>query len=231
MHSNARLTFHKSRVSKQEERRVRNARGLRLYFESSSRFYIKWKVRLHFKWNLCLGKTTEPHLFNKVRAASPLRCSPLFNEWDSRFYFRRGLRLQGNMTFASTRLVFSLCFCNQFNSIWTKAVDDFSRFNSTPITSSEHRWGLDCVSKHSRRLSLVASKSLTVHSRSPKSRQDQAQGISEDYQSSLESLLPKETSKVFRNPSQSTAEFWKLWGGFYKLSKNHWRQIRQMQCS
>jgi len=32
-------------------------------------------------------------------------------------------------------------------------------------------------------------------------------------------------SKVFWNPSQSTAEFQKLWRGFCRLFKNHWRQV------
>jgi len=67
-------------------------------------------------------------------------------------------------------------------------------------------------------------KEFNSYSRRPKSRQDQAQGISEDYQSSLESLLPKGKSKVFRNPSQSAAEFRKLWRRFCRLSKNHWRR-------
>jgi len=49
--------------------------------------------------------------------------------------------------------------------------------------------------------------SLTVHSWRPKFRQDRAQDISEDCQSSIESLLPTERSKVFRNLSQSTTEF------------------------
>ena len=65
----------------------------------------------------------------------------------------------------------------------------------------------------------MTSKSLIVHSRRPKFRQDRAQGISGDYQRSLEGLLPKEKSKVFQNPFQSTAEFRKLWRGFCKLSK------------
>jgi len=46
----------------------------------------------------------------------------------------------------------------------------FPRFNSTPTTSSEHQGGLDYVSRHSRRSSLMTSKSLTVHSRRPTSR-------------------------------------------------------------
>ena len=36
----------------------------------------------------------------------------------------------------------------------------------------------------------------------------------------LKSLLPTKF-KVFRNPSQPTAEFQKLWRGFCRLSKNH----------
>jgi len=129
------------------------------------------------------------------------------------------------MIFASTRPMFSLYFCNQFNSTLTKIIGDFSRFNSILTASSEYRLGLDCISRHSWQSSLVALKSLTVYSWSLKSRQDQAQGISEDYQSSLKSSLPKVKSKVFWNPSQSTVEFWKLWRGFYRLSKNYWRQV------
>jgi len=30
-------------------------------------------------------------------------------------------------------------------------------------------------------------------------------------------------SKIFRNPSQSTVEFRKLWRGFCRLSRNYWR--------
>ena len=140
---------------------------------------------------VCVFTLIEPRLFNKVRAASPLWCSRLFNEWESRFYLRWSSCLQSKMTFVSIRPMFSLCFCNQFNSTLAKAVDDFSRFNCTPKTSSEHRWGPDCVSKHSWWSSLVASKSLTVHSWSLKSRQDRAPCISKDCQSCLESLLPK----------------------------------------
>jgi len=182
-------------------------------------------VRLHFEENSHLGKIAEPRFFskersaspsrslrhfNKVRTASPLWCSRLSNEWKSHFYFRRGPRLLGNMTFASTRHVFSLYFSNKFNSTLAKIDDYFSLFNSTPTTSSEHRGGLDYVSRDSWWSSLVASKSLTVYSRRPRSRQDRAQDISKDSQSNFESLLPEEKSKVFRNPSQSTAEFWKL---------------------
>jgi len=48
-----------------------------------------------------------------------------------------------------------------------------------------------------------STKSLTVHSRRPKFRQDQAQGILEDCQSSLESLCQKESLKYFETrPSQ-----------------------------
>ena len=135
---------------------------------------------LLFEGHSHLGNTIEPRLFskeksasppwslrhfNKLRSFSPLRCSRFANEWELRFYFSQGLRLQGNMTFASIRPVFSHCFHIQFNSTLAKADDYFSWFNSTPTTSSEHRGGLDCVSRHSRRSSLVASKSLTVHSR------------------------------------------------------------------
>ena len=78
--------------------------------------------------------------FNQVRAASPLRCSRLFDEWESRFYL--GSRLPGNMTFASTRPALSLFFCNQFNSTLAKA-DDYSP-NSTvhqqPAQSTEEVW-------------------------------------------------------------------------------------------
>jgi len=103
--------------------------------------------------------------FNKVRAASLLRCSRLANEWEPRFYFSRDPRLQYNMTFASTRPVFILSFRNQFNSILAKADDYFPWLDSTPTTSSEHRGGLHCVSRHSRWSSLVASKRPTVYSR------------------------------------------------------------------
>ena len=183
---------------------------------------MKLKACLHFKGNLHLGKITEPHLFNKEKSASPPRCrhhfnkvrvaSPLWylclsNEWESCFYFRQGLHLQGNMTFASTRPMFSLYFCNQFNNTLAKAVGNFHWFNSTPTTSSKYQWGLDYVSGHSWWSSLVASKNLTVHSRRPKSKQDRAQGISEDGQSSLKSLLLKrksESPKYFETrPSQS----------------------------
>jgi len=97
-------------------------------------------VCLHFEGNSHLGKTAEPRFFNeeksacpprslrhfnKVRDESSLRCSLLSNEWESYFYFRRGPCLHGNMTFASTRPVFSLYFCNQFNSTLAKA-DDYS---------------------------------------------------------------------------------------------------------
>ena len=66
---------------------------------------------------ICLAIFTEPRLFNKVRAASPLRCSRLSNKLELRFYFRRAPYLQGNTTFASTWPASSLCFCNQFNSM------------------------------------------------------------------------------------------------------------------
>ena len=92
-------------------------------------------------------------------------------------------------------------------SVFTSTISSTVHWDSTPTTSSEHWGGLDCVSRHSRWSFLVASKSLSVHSRRPRSRRDQAQGISINYQSSLKSLLPKEKSKVFQNPSQSTVEF------------------------
>jgi len=38
-------------------------------------------------------------------------------------------------------------------------------------------------------------------------------------------------SKVFRNPSQSTTEYRKLWRGFCRLSKNQWRQVIRKQSS
>jgi len=69
------------------------------------------------------------------------------------------------------------------------------------------------------RSSLVVLKNLTDYSRRPRSGQDRVQDISEDCQSNLESLLLKEKSKVFRNSSQSTAEFWKLWRGFVDCLK------------
>ena len=123
----------------------------------------------------------------------------------------------------------SLYFYNQFNSTLTKIVGDYFWFNSSPTTSSEYRWGLGCVFGHSRWSSLVASKSLIVHSWRPKFRQDRAQGIPEDCQCILESLLPKRKSKVFWNPSQSTTEFQKFWRRFYRLSINHWRQVIRKQ--
>jgi len=46
---------------------------------------------------------------------------------------------------------------------------------------------------------------------------------------SWEYCCQKRKSKVFQNPSQSTAEFWKLWRGFCKLSKNHWGQVIRKQ--
>jgi len=85
------------------------------------------------------------------------------------------------MTSVSVTLAFSVYFYNQFNSTLAQADDYSSQFNSTATTSSEHRGDPDCVSRHSQRSFLVASKSLTVHSRRPKSRQNQAQDISEDY--------------------------------------------------
>ena len=164
----------------------------------------------------CVSTLTEPRLFNKVRAVSPLdvRVSSISDE----------VRVpQGNTTFASIRYVFSLYFYNQFNSTLAKTIDNLPWFNSIPTTSSEYWWGLDCVSGHSRWSSLMTSKSLTVHSWRSKSRQDRAQGISKDCQFDLESLLLKGKSKVFQTPSQSTMEFWKPWRGFCRLSKNHWR--------
>ena len=96
-----------------------------------------------------------------MRAASSFQCSCLSNEWGSRFYLRRGPCLQGNMTFVSRRPVFSLYFCNQLNSTLAKIDDYFPRFNSTWTTSSEHQGGLDCVFRHSRWSSLVASKEFS----------------------------------------------------------------------
>ena len=111
------------------------------------------QARVWVKQESCVLTLTEPHLFNTVRVVSLLdvRVSSTSDK----------IR---NTTFISTRPVFSLYFYNQFNNILAKAVGNFSRFNSIPTTNSEYRWGLDCVSRHPRWSSLVASKSLTVHS-------------------------------------------------------------------
>ena len=171
---------------------------------------VKWEMRLHFdvrisiaKWELrlyfgvrifsmtksCVSTPNEVCVFsmnksrvsvtNEVCILSAWKLC-LYGKQETRLHFRWGPRLQFNVTFVSTRAVFSLYFSSQFNSTLAKIVDDFSRFNSTPTTSSEYQWGLDCVPRHSRWSSLVASKSLTVHSRRLGSRQDEAQGISED---------------------------------------------------
>jgi len=91
--------------------------------------------------------------------------------------------------------------------------------------NSEHRGGLHRVSRNSQWSFLIALKSLIVHSRRSKFRQDRAQGIPEDCQSNHERLLPGEKSKIFQNPSQSTAEFLKLCRRLCILSKNHWGQV------
>ena len=70
-------------------------------------------------------------------------------------------------------------------------------------TSSEHRGGLDCVSRHSPRSSLVTSKGFTVHSRRSYSRQDQAQSISNNCQSNHEKYEFNQSPKYFEiRPSQ-----------------------------
>jgi len=45
------------------------------------------------------------------------------------------------------------------------------------MTNSEHRGGLDCVSRRSPQTFLTASKSSTVHSQRPYFKQDQARSI------------------------------------------------------
>ena len=111
--------------------------------------------------------TTKSASLQPSESCVSTRCSRLSDKWELRFYFRWDPRLWGNMTFVFTRPVFSLYFYNQFNSTLKKADDYFSWFNSTPTISSEHWGGLDCVSRHSQRSFLVASKSLIVHSRRP----------------------------------------------------------------
>ena len=86
---------------------------------------------------------------------------------------------------------------------WHKQTTVYPWFNSTPTTISEHRGGLDCVSRHSRWFSLVALKGFTVHSRRPHSRQDKAQSISNDYQSNHEKHEFNQSPKYFEIlPSQ-----------------------------
>ena len=65
----------------------------------------------------------------------------------------------------------------QFKSTLAQADDCPPLAQSTPTANSKHREGLDCVSRHSTRSILAASKSSTVHSQRPWSRQDQAQSI------------------------------------------------------
>ena len=77
------------------------------------------------------------------------------------------------------------------------------RFNCAPIINSEHRRGLDCVSRQSRTFSLVASKGFTVHSRRSHSRQNQTQSISNDCQSNHEKHELNQSPKYFEiHPSQ-----------------------------
>jgi len=158
----------------------------------------KWELRLHF--NVLISPMNE----SRVSTSDEVRVSKA----------TQPSRLQ-DLCSVFTSVISS-------NSTLTKAVGDFLRFNSTPTTSSEYRLGLDCISEYLRRSSLVDSKNLTVHSQRPKSRQGRTERISEGCQFSLERLLPKGKSKVFRKPFQPIAEFWKLWRGFYWLSKNHW---------
>jgi len=107
------------------------------------------------------------------------------------------------MTSASTRLAFSLHFCNQFNSTLAQADDCLPWFNSTPTTSSEHRGGLDCVFRHSPRSFLAASNGFTVYSQRSHSRHDQAQSISNNCQSNHEKYEFNQSPKYFEiRPSQ-----------------------------
>ena len=73
-----------------------------------------------------VSSTKSPRLHLEVCVTSTKRELLLhYDESELCFYFRRGPHLQGNMTFASTWPVFSLCFCNQFNNTPEKA-DDYS---------------------------------------------------------------------------------------------------------
>ena len=106
------------------------------------------------------------------------------------------------MTPASTRLTFSLCFCKSVQTL--AQVGDYSPLvQSTPTTSSEHWGGLNCVSRYSPRSSLMASEGFTVHSQKSYSKCDQAQSISNDYQSNHEKYEFYQSPKYFEiRPSQ-----------------------------
>ena len=96
--------------------------------QSESRIFTSKFTSLQQSESHVSSVFSSSRLFNKVRATSPLQRSYLFNEWESRLHFRCGPCLQGNMTFASIRAIFSLYFCNQFNSTLANTVDYFSRF-------------------------------------------------------------------------------------------------------
>ena len=104
---------------------------------------------------------------------------------------------------ASIRPIFSLCFCESVQQYTSTRRRLFILVQSTPTTSSEHWGGLDCVSRHSPRSFLAASKGFTVHSRRLYSRQDQAQSISNDCQSNHEKYEFNQSLKYFEiRPSQ-----------------------------
>ena len=106
-----------------------------------------------------------------------------------------------------------------------KTVQQYTGANRQPTTPSQkrtrdrlksNRGGLDCVSRHSTRSTLMASKSSTVHSRRPNSdkiKKPKASTVQSQRRTRLK-------SKVSRNPSHLTAEYQKLWRGFCRLSKN-----------
>jgi len=104
---------------------------------------------------------------------------------------------------------------------WHKQTTIYPWFNSTPITSSEHRGGLDSVSRHSSPSSLVASKGFTVHSRRPYSRQDQAQSISNDCQSNHEKYEFNQSSKYFEIHPSQPQNIENFGGGYVGCLKNH----------
>ena len=108
------------------------------------------------------------------------------------------------MTHASTRLAFSLYFCNQFNSILAQ-VDDClppgSTVHQQPAQSTEGVW-TTYLDTHDDFLWWL--QRATVHSRRPHSRQDQAQSISNNCQSNYEKYEFNQSSKYFKIcPSQS----------------------------
>ena len=147
----------------------------------SSRLYLKvcvtstkWEMRLHFNVRVSPIK--------KIRISTSNEVYVFKATWL--------LHLQ------DLRSVFTSAISSTIH--WHKQMTISPWFNSTPTTSSEHQGDPDCVFRHLQQSFLVALKSLTVHSRRPKSRQDQDQGTSNDYQSNHEKYEFNQSSKYFK---------------------------------